>query len=35
MDPNIDKFEKIEAMVSGNLDAWLCNLYFDVRHLPR
>jgi hypothetical protein len=35
MDPTVDKFERFEQIISSNLDSWLCNMYFDVRHLPR
>ena len=35
MDPSLDKFQGIEERMSKNLDSWLCNMYFDVRHLPR
>lgn len=35
LDPSIDKFERIENRIGNNLDSWLCNLYFDIRHLPR
>lgn len=35
LDPSIDKFSKIEAKLSSDVDNWLCNLYFDSRQLPR
>ena len=31
----IEKFETIHEKISSNLDHWLANLYFDVRHWPR
>ncbi|XP_041923944.1 uncharacterized protein ofcc1 isoform X2 [Alosa sapidissima] len=34
-DPNIDQFRKIESLVSTDVDNWLCNLYFQVKKLPR
>lgn len=27
----LDQFKKIEALISSDLDHWLCNLYFQVR----
>jgi hypothetical protein len=35
VDKRLSKYEHIEQIVSSDLDQWLCNLYFDVRHLPR
>lgn len=31
-EPNtqLDQFKKIEALISSDLDHWLCNLYFQV-----
>lgn len=26
----LDQFKKIEALISSDLDHWLCNLYFQV-----
>uniref|UniRef100_A0A3B5LB05 Uncharacterized protein n=1 Tax=Xiphophorus couchianus TaxID=32473 RepID=A0A3B5LB05_9TELE len=28
--PQLDQFKKIEAIISSDLDHWLCNLYFQV-----
>ncbi|XP_068565345.1 uncharacterized protein [Cebidichthys violaceus] len=35
-EPNtqLDQFRKIEAVISSDLDHWLCNLYFQVKRLP-
>uniref|UniRef100_A0A3Q2ZRT7 Orofacial cleft 1 candidate 1 n=1 Tax=Kryptolebias marmoratus TaxID=37003 RepID=A0A3Q2ZRT7_KRYMA len=30
----LDQFKKIEALISSDLDHWLCNLYFQVKLLP-
>uniref|UniRef100_A0A673B3N4 Orofacial cleft 1 candidate gene 1 protein n=1 Tax=Sphaeramia orbicularis TaxID=375764 RepID=A0A673B3N4_9TELE len=30
----LDQFRKIEALISSDLDHWLCNLYFQVKRLP-
>lgn len=35
MDYQIDKHEKIEELMSSDMDHWLCNLYFEVVKLPR
>ena len=35
MDPQIDRFERIEQLISADLDHWLANIYFDVVRLPR
>ncbi|XP_046869986.1 uncharacterized protein LOC124462461 isoform X3 [Hypomesus transpacificus] len=32
--PRLDQFRKIEALMSSDLDTWLCNLYIQVRRLP-
>ncbi|XP_044033131.1 uncharacterized protein ofcc1 isoform X2 [Siniperca chuatsi] len=34
-EPNtqLDQFKKIEALISSDLDHWLCNLYFQVKRL--
>ncbi|KAJ8374921.1 hypothetical protein SKAU_G00055010 [Synaphobranchus kaupii] len=34
-DPALDQFRKVEELVSSDLDNWLCNLYFQVKKLPR
>ncbi|KAL2085468.1 hypothetical protein ACEWY4_018788 [Coilia grayii] len=31
----VDQFHKIESLLSSDLDNWLCNLYFQVKKLPR
>uniref|UniRef100_A0ABM5GDC2 Orofacial cleft 1 candidate gene 1 protein n=1 Tax=Pogona vitticeps TaxID=103695 RepID=A0ABM5GDC2_9SAUR len=31
----IDRFHKIENLISSDLDHWLCNLYFQIIKLPR
>ncbi|KAK5850153.1 hypothetical protein PBY51_014426 [Eleginops maclovinus] len=35
-EPNtrLDQFKKIEAVISSDLDHWLCNLFFQVKRLP-
>ncbi|KAM9839675.1 uncharacterized protein ofcc1 [Aulostomus maculatus] len=35
-EPNsrLDQFKKIEALISSDLDHWLCNMYFQVKRLP-
>lgn len=33
--PNIDLHESMEKLIAADLEAWLGNLYLDVRHLPR
>ena len=35
MDPQIDRFERIEQLISADLDHWMANVYFDVVRLPR
>ncbi|XP_041824344.1 uncharacterized protein ofcc1 [Melanotaenia boesemani] len=30
----LDQFYKIEALISSDLDHWLCNLYFQIKRLP-
>ncbi|XP_077365842.1 uncharacterized protein LOC144009828 [Festucalex cinctus] len=30
----LDQFQKIEALISSDLDHWLCNMYFQIRRLP-
>ncbi|XP_014844671.1 PREDICTED: uncharacterized protein LOC106919042 isoform X1 [Poecilia mexicana] len=32
--PQLDQFKKIEAIISSDLDHWLCNLYFQVKKIP-
>ena len=34
-DPNIDLHEGFEKLIAADLEAWLGNLYLDVRHMPR
>ncbi|XP_023661545.1 uncharacterized protein ofcc1 isoform X3 [Paramormyrops kingsleyae] len=33
--PSLDQYRKMEAVMSADLDGWLCNLYFQVKKLPR
>ncbi|XP_041670644.1 uncharacterized protein ofcc1 [Cheilinus undulatus] len=35
-EPNkqLDQFKEIEALISSDLDHWLCNLYFQIKRLP-
>ncbi|XP_050954770.1 uncharacterized protein ofcc1 [Labeo rohita] len=33
--PSLNQFRKIEHLLSTDLDNWLCNLYFQVKRLPR
>ncbi|KAG8133311.1 hypothetical protein E2320_011111, partial [Naja naja] len=33
-DSRIDRFQKIEKLISSDLDHWLCNLYFQIIKLP-
>ncbi|XP_064187283.1 uncharacterized protein ofcc1 [Anguilla rostrata] len=33
--PALDQFRKVEELMSSDLDNWLCNLYFQVKKLPR
>ncbi|KAK2169280.1 hypothetical protein NP493_1197g00020 [Ridgeia piscesae] len=35
MDPQLDKHEKIEALMASDIDHWMCNLYIDIVKLPR
>jgi hypothetical protein len=35
IDPGLDKYYKIEKVISRDLDNWLCNLYFDVELAAR
>lgn len=35
MDPQLDKHEKIEALMADDIDHWMCNLYIDIVKLPR
>ncbi|CAD5113719.1 DgyrCDS2883 [Dimorphilus gyrociliatus] len=35
MDYQIDKHEKVEELMSSDMDHWLCNMYFEVIRLPR
>ncbi|XP_072769511.1 uncharacterized protein ofcc1 [Nerophis lumbriciformis] len=30
----VDQFRKIEALMSSDLDHWLCNMYFQIKTLP-
>ncbi|XP_060921100.1 uncharacterized protein ofcc1, partial [Labrus mixtus] len=35
-EPNrqVDRFKEIEALISSDLDHWLCNLYFQIKRFP-
>lgn len=33
VNPTIDKFAKIEREMMRNLDAWICNLYFEIEKI--
>lgn len=33
--PNIDLHEGLENLIAADLEAWLGNMYLDIRHLPR
>ena len=33
--PSIDLHEGLEKLIAADLEAWLGNLYLDIRHLPR
>lgn len=33
--PNIDLHEGLEKLIAADLEAWLGNVYLDIRHLPR
>ncbi|CAJ1082412.1 uncharacterized protein ofcc1 [Xyrichtys novacula] len=35
-EPNtqVSRFNDIEALISSDLDHWLCNLYFEIKRLP-
>lgn len=35
MDPTIDKWTNLHSVWRNNLDDWLCNVYFEVAHLPK
>ena len=35
MDPQIDRHEHIEQLISADLDHWLANIYFEIVRLPR
>lgn len=35
MDKKIDRYERIEQLISADLDHWMANIYFDVVRLPR
>ena len=35
VDRNVDRFGAVEALYAAKLENWLCNLYVEVRHLPR
>ena len=35
LDMSIDRHSAIEQRLYNNLDTWLCNLYFEIKRLPR
>eukprot|EP00753_Platysulcus_tardus_P019873 PLAT7594.1.p1 GENE.PLAT7594.1~~PLAT7594.1.p1 ORF type:complete len:1147 (-),score=675.26 PLAT7594.1:128-3175(-) len=35
IDPTIHKYASIEEAYTQDLDRWLCNIYLDVRHMPK
>ena len=35
MDSQIDRHERIEQLISSDLDHWMANIYFDIVRLPR
>lgn len=35
VDPRIDRFGSIEKRIATDLNAWFCNLYFEIVRLPR
>ena len=35
MDTTIDKYSDIEDLYKDDLSCWLCNLYLEIRHLPK
>ncbi|RLN47931.1 hypothetical protein BBJ28_00009900 [Nothophytophthora sp. Chile5] len=35
MDSTMDKYRDMERMYQDDLSSWLCNFYFQVRHLPK
>ena len=35
VDKRVVKYDQIERRISRDIDTWLANLYFDVKHLPR
>jgi hypothetical protein len=35
LDMSIDRHSAIERRLHNNLDTWLCNLYFEIKRLPR
>ena len=35
MDSQVDRHERIEQLISADLDHWLANIYFEIVRLPR
>lgn len=35
VDLSVDKFSKMETRISKDIDNWMCNMYFEIRKLPR
>ena len=35
VDPDVDKHEEFEETYSKDVDRWVCNMYIEVRCLPR
>mmetsp|Transcript_18910 Transcript_18910/g.31567 ORF Transcript_18910/g.31567 Transcript_18910/m.31567 type:complete len:1169 (-) Transcript_18910:236-3742(-) len=33
--PSIEHFKTIEQLIADDLNNWLCNIYVEIRHLPR
>lgn len=33
--PTIEHFKNVEQMIADDLNNWLCNIYVEIRHLPR
>mmetsp|Transcript_19513 Transcript_19513/g.28059 ORF Transcript_19513/g.28059 Transcript_19513/m.28059 type:complete len:1111 (-) Transcript_19513:184-3516(-) len=33
--PSVEHFKLMERMMADDLNTWMCNIYIDVRHLPR
>lgn len=33
--PSLEHFKNIEQLIADDLNNWLCNIYVEIRHLPR